>query len=321
MKYFLGIDSGGTKTEFALADESGHIVGHALMGTTNYQQCGPETLAENLATGVEELLKGRGLTVRDIRHAFLGLAAYDEIKEDMKAVSQAVRQGLKGIAYEIAGDNVCGWAGSLAGCSGVNIVAGTGSIAYARNDAGQSARSGGWGHWFGGDEGSAYWIGCQLIQAFTQQSDGRQARTLLYDAVRSHYQLNDDFDFVHLIVNKWNMDRTKVAILSRFACELAQQGDPACLGIFDEAGRQLARIIDACVQAVPFSGEVLASYSGGVFKSGDLIMEPLRRAVKAPVRWVKPAFHPAIGAVILAMMASDWPVTPALRKNLERSAY
>lgn len=316
MKYYLGIDSGGTKTEFALADENGHIVGHARMGTTHYKQCGAEGLRENLSVGVGEVLKASGAALKDMGHAFIGLAAFGEISADMDEVNAAVKAGLKGLKYAIAGDNVCAWAGSLGGKSGVNIVAGTGSIAYAKNDAGKWGRAGGWGHWFGGDEGSAYWIGCQLMLAFSRQSDGREKKTLLYQTIKDHYWLTDDFDFINLVVNKWEMDRSKVAILSKFAYELACQGDPVAVGIFSEAGKQLAKIVDGCLSQVPFEGEIAASYSGGVFNSGELILAPLRESLVSKVAWQRPEFPPSIGGIILAMMAARKPVTPEVRKNL-----
>ena len=115
MKYYLGIDSGGTKTEFALADEQGHLVGRSRMGTTHYQQVGIQGLTENLTGGLEELLRTSGVDHQDIHRAFIGLAAYDEIQADMVRMNQAVGRSLRGIKFEIGGDNLCAWAGSLGG--------------------------------------------------------------------------------------------------------------------------------------------------------------------------------------------------------------
>ncbi|MEI9903464.1 MAG: BadF/BadG/BcrA/BcrD ATPase family protein [Asticcacaulis sp.] len=69
---------------------------------------------------------------------------------------------------------ICGWAGSLAGADGINIVAGTGSIGYGER-LGRGARAGGWGEVFS-DEGSAYWIAVQGLAAFARMSDGRLAK-------------------------------------------------------------------------------------------------------------------------------------------------
>ena len=76
-------------------------------------------------------------------------------------------------------DSVVGWAGSLGLSSGINLVAGTGSIAYGRNDAGEEARAGGWDERFS-DEGSCYWLGMKSLELFSKESDGRAEKALFW---------------------------------------------------------------------------------------------------------------------------------------------
>ena len=59
---------------------------------------------------------------------------------------------------------------------GIVIIAGTGSIVYGRNAAGEAARAGGWGHMIG-DEGSGYWIGREALAAVMRGGDGRGPET------------------------------------------------------------------------------------------------------------------------------------------------
>ena len=54
---------------------------------------------------------------------------------------------------KIVNDSAAGWAGSLGLEEGINLVAGTGSIAYGQNKFGTEARAGGWDDGFS-DEGS-----------------------------------------------------------------------------------------------------------------------------------------------------------------------
>ena len=75
--------------------------------------------------------------------------------------------------YSCDNDMVCGWAGSLAGEDGINVISGTGSMTYGERQ-GVGHRVGGWGELFG-DEGSAYWIAAQGLNAFSRMSDGRHA--------------------------------------------------------------------------------------------------------------------------------------------------
>ena len=64
---------------------------------------------------------------------------------------------------------------------GVVCVAGTGSIAFGVNRAGERARAGGWGHLLG-DEGSGYAIGLEALRAVCRASDGRGPQTALTDS-------------------------------------------------------------------------------------------------------------------------------------------
>lgn len=316
MDFYLGIDSGGTKTQFTLADETGVIVGSARMGTTHYQQCGFDGLVDNLNGGIDEVLQATGVSREQVRHTFLGLAAYDEIKDDLDRINKAVAQGVYNMPHSIGGDDACGWGGSLAGESGIVVIAGTGSIAYGCNGKGEETRCGGWGHWFGGDEGSAYWIGSRLALEFTRQSDGREPRTLLYDQMKKNYHFKDDFDILNLLSNKWKMDRSKVATLSKFAYELACQGDTTAIRIFHEAGDLLAEMVNTCMKHVDFGTHVNVSYAGGVFNSNGYILKPFAEGLLPQAELRTPAFGPSVGGVILAMLHDGKDISPEIKKNL-----
>src|SRR5207248_11531548 len=69
------------------------------------------------------------------------------------------------------------YAGNPAGC-GVVRIAGTGSIAYGRNEEGEEDRAGGWGYLIG-DEGSAVWCGLEALRAVAHAVDGRGSPTHL----------------------------------------------------------------------------------------------------------------------------------------------
>ncbi len=63
---------------------------------------------------------------------------------------------------------------------GVAVVAGTGSMAFARAADGRTARAGGWGPLLG-DEGSGYAIALAGLRAAARAADGRAPATPLTD--------------------------------------------------------------------------------------------------------------------------------------------
>ena len=58
---------------------------------------------------------------------------------------------------------------------GVVLIAGTGSVAYGRNAAGETARAGGYGPWIG-DEGSALRLDAARSSAVARSRDIGRAR-------------------------------------------------------------------------------------------------------------------------------------------------
>ncbi len=137
-------------------------------------------------------------------------------------------QALPHRRYSCGNDMVCGWAGALAGADGINIVSGTGSIAYGEF-AGRNARAGGWGELFS-DEGSSYWLAREGLRLFARMSDGRSPRGSLYEHVRRHFSLRSDLDLCAAIYGKIAAQRSQFAQLSRLVIVAAKDGDRAALG-------------------------------------------------------------------------------------------
>ena len=184
---FLGVDGGGTKTQFVLVDSDGNLLGSVTGEGSYHLEIGMEGLRSVLAKGVADVVARAAIDAGQIAHAFFGIPAYGEDSE-AQVLLDAMPEALLGHRrYRCGNDMVCAWAGSLAGEDGINIVAGTGSIGYGER-RGKAARAGGWGEVFG-DEGSAYWIAVQGLNVFTRMSDGRLPKGSLYALFRDSFRL------------------------------------------------------------------------------------------------------------------------------------
>lgn len=300
--YYLGVDGGGTKTAFMLIDQNGQIMATASKDTLYYMKNGINHVIETLNSGIKEILEQAGIHLFDIEATCIGLPGLGEIKEDCEVLERAILENVPLKAVSMYNDVNLGWAGSLCCNPGINIVAGTGSIAFGADIYGNTARTGGWGYQIDGDEGSAHWIGFKLIQTFTKQSDGRIERTLLYNYLKRMLNIEDDFDILNLIIHKMNLDRTEIAQFSKFAYDLALQGDPPALRIFEDAAFELHLMVKALSNRLDFGEKTIkVSYSGGVFNSGDIILRPLSEYLSSlNVHLVEPVFSPSIGACLLA---------------------
>ena len=300
---YLGVDGGGTKTAFVLVDRAGRELARHEGGSSYHVDIGVEKLHVLLHDGVHSVLRQAGASADDVLYAFFGLPAHGEDSQ-IQPVLDVIPEALLGHRrYACGNDMICGWAGSLAGEDGINIVAGTGSIGYGERQ-GLSARGGGWGELFS-DEGSAYWIAIQGLNAFSRMSDGRLSRGPLHDLLVHEFALTNDLDLCAHIYCRSAPQRDRIAAISRLVARAAVQGDEAARRICVDAGEALAQIVDTIRQRLEYRpGEpVNLSYSGGVFQSGELILDPFRRRLSAcspDYRIISPRYSPAIGAAIYA---------------------
>ena len=312
MNTYLGIDGGGTKTKFTLADATGRIVAEDTRPTCNYLQVGLDGMARVLESGLDAVCGKAGVSRAEIRAAFAGVPCYGDSASNMPMLREAVARAMGGIAHRVGNDCENSLAGTLAGQCGISLICGTGSIAFGRNAAGEVMRCGGWHQALGSDEGSGYWIGLKLLHLFTRQSDGRDPRTPLYGAVREALALEEDGDVIQRVVEDWNMDRTRVAALSRLIGDLLAAGDANAGAILRSAALELADMARTLYRRLAFQGVAPVSYSGGVFNIGAPILEPLAAELSAHgMRLCPPKFPPDLGALILAMQMDGVPCPEA----------
>jgi len=301
-RFFLGVDGGGTKTRFALLDGR-VLVAEATLGTSYHPDVGIDGVRAVLAAGIREVLDQAGIDAPQIAFAFFGLPAYGEDSAITPALDALPRAILGRARCAVDNDMVCGWAGSLGAEDGINIVAGTGSIGYGQRH-GVGARAGGWGEHFS-DEGSAYWIAMQGLNAYSRMSDGRLPRGPLHALVNETLGLRNDLDLCAHVYGANARSRGELAQLSQLVSRAATQGDAAAQEIFRRAGHELAQIAAALRRALGFAeGEaVKLSYSGGAFAAGELLLAPFRAALNAAVPGFdlcEPLHAPHVGAALYA---------------------
>lgn len=318
MKCYLGIDGGGSKTAFLLIDEAGNVLSSHTEGPAYYLEVGFTPMKEMLARGILATLKPVSLWPSSINFSFIGLPAYGEDSALLKALDTAASPTLQSERYRCGNDAICGWAGALSAQDGINVISGTGSMAYGEFK-GRSARSGGWGELFS-DEGSAYWLAREGLSLFSRMSDGRTARGALYEIVREYFVLQSDLDLCAAIYSK--NQRSSLAALSALVVDAAAAGDAQCAQLLVRGANELMRQIAAvhAQLAVPENRTMPVSYSGGMFAQSEPLLSALRRELATPpgrYRLIAPRLPPDAGAALYAAKLSGAPLSPAAIAALE----
>lgn len=298
---FLGCDGGCTKYAYALVDEKGHVLAATREKGFNYQLERGERFDQHLKEHLAHLLDQAGVTRDEITFAAYGLAGYDEGPGVNADLLRAVTQALGHTRVQVCSDAALGWSGALGSTAGISVVSGTGSIAYGEDEAGHTARCGGWSLEFG-DEGSSCWIGKMGLNTFFRQADGRMPRTLLYDWFMDYFKLEDPLHLAQIVYDYMAGDFSRCAALQYEMKKLYEAGDPCAHRIYQQAARELGQLVSTLcgkldLQEKPFR----VSYSGGLFKGGACILTPFREIVAGlGGTLAEPLYGPLIGAVGLA---------------------
>ncbi len=93
--------------------------------------------------------------------------------------------------------------------------------------------------------------------------------------------------------------------------DAARAGNAIAQQILTCAGEELGLLATIVIKRLQFCGEFDVALVGGVFQTGDLIDEPLRRRVhaSAPAARVIPLVHPPVlGAVFMAWQMLELPL-------------
>jgi N-acetylglucosamine kinase-like BadF-type ATPase len=275
-----------------------------------------------LGEAVPAVCAQAGIGPRDVRFAFFGLPGYGEVRADVPHLDAAAAGALGHDRFRCDNDMLCGWAGSLAGADGINVIAGTGSMTYGRRAA-AGLRVGGWGELFG-DEGSGYWIGVRALRAFSKMSDGRAERGPLHDVLSRRLALTADIDLVGLVLHEWRGARQEIAALAPAVREAAQAGDDCAQAILADAAAELVELVDATRRRLGFTAaeDVPVSYSGGIFA-----MPEVRDAFLAGIGALPPSYRvstpryaPVIGAALYAATLAGTPLDDAALRALPATA-
>jgi N-acetylglucosamine kinase-like BadF-type ATPase len=175
MRYILGFDGGGTKTECVLMNSADHVLARTFAGPSNPSRIGVESAVRAIEESANLALGEARLERSAISAIGAGIAG--TAKLEMKdAMSRALQRCFVGAAITVLTDLEAALAASGEGPA-IVLVMGTGSASFGRNREGEIARAGGYGP-SSSDQGSAYDIGRRAIEAAMRERSGESETAL-----------------------------------------------------------------------------------------------------------------------------------------------
>lgn len=308
MKYFLGVDGGASKTAAVVTDENSVPLGRGLAGGSNHLRVGIETATRNIERAVNIALVEAGIAIREIEYAYCGIAGSDHIEHHERVV-EALRVFFPRGNFVVDNDARIALTGAVGFGSGVVVIAGTGSVAFGRNENGGEARAGGWGPKIG-DEGSGYAIARDGLTAIVRAYDGRGPATKMTDLLCFEYAMCDPADLPRFVYATTTGDDV-IARYGQLVMEAAERGDDVARGIIEHAGIELAACVLAVARRLQLTGDAFpVAYVGGAFHAGPILLDPMKREIarEAPRATVAaPLNTPVEGAAMMAIRAASSP--------------
>ena len=313
MTYFLGVDGGASKTAALVTDERGKLLGDGTAGPSNHLRVGIETAARNIERAVNKALVAADVASREINWAYCGIAGADHPAHRQEVVDSLNVFFPRG-NFTVDNDARIALTGAIGFGAGVVVIAGTGSVAYGRNDEGGEARAGGWGPTIG-DEGSAYGMARLAMAAIMRAFDGRGPATKLIDFLRDEYKMAPQE--LPRFVYATSTHADDIARFTKVVYEAARAGDEVASAILKDGGRELGLTAIAVARRVGLLDKAFpVSYTGGAFNAGELLLDPMRETLRkeAPAATIAPPMRtPVEGAAMMAVRAAEEPPSPRPR--------
>ncbi len=237
-KRILGIEGGGTKTEWVLvtggADRQ-KILGQGVLPASNLRLITDEALSQLFS-----VLPG------DATHVGVFLAGCGT-NEDRTRLRGLAEKTWLGAALTVGSDRDSGLATAFGEADGIAVIAGTGAAIHGRR-GGRVEKAGGWGQLLG-DRGGGYDLAMQGLRLVLTHYDLNQKITPLAEDILRTLGLNRLQDLVG-----WAMqaDKMSVARLAPAIFHAAKHGEPEMLATVQGGAGVLAEFTRAVSQRLEF---------------------------------------------------------------------
>jgi glucosamine kinase len=242
LTYFLGIDAGGTKSEFVLGDETRELA-RVRKGTIQRLRTDAHTAEINLQEALRDLTAATGISLQSIERCCIGTSG-----ETVPMVVDWLREAFDrhlGVELILVGDVEVALDSAFRGGRGVLVLSGTGSNVAGRAAGGSLITAGGWGPILA-DQGSGNFLGREGLRRGFLAID-QQRPTILLDAVRNHWHLSSLGELIERANSNPSPDFSQLAPV---VADCAATGDLAAQEVLAQGGSDLALLAGLLIERI-----------------------------------------------------------------------
>jgi len=227
----LGIEGGGTKTDWVLLDESHRILQEGQLPASNLKLSTDTELARLFSVLPHE--------VTDVGVFLAGCL----MEHDRTRLLRLVQTAWPDAHHVVGSDRDSGFVTALGKEDGIIVISGTGAVVQGRK-GGRSDKAGGWGHILG-DRGGGYDVARHALRKVILRYDLEKTLTPLATAILSDLGLSELPQLVDWVNQA---DKMQVARLAPVIFRAAEAGDEDMRELINHRARDLANFTFAVAQ-------------------------------------------------------------------------
>lgn len=265
MRYYIGVDGGGTKTEIALFDENKNLLDSVKVAGSNHENLSGSfaEAADIIMSGINLLLESNHLTYDGIAEILMGLAGIDHPYQHDALYAILESRGLRN--FRIYNDGFIITKAGLPNGVGIGYNCGTGTCCNSIDARGEMLQIGGFSE-LSDDKGNGHWIANRVFNkiyddiclnlrhtgmtnAFCKKTEIEPTRDGLLSTIANFEQEDTADDFIRLLIDLF--------------FDALNSGDSAAEAICDEMAERGAEYICAHLEKQMFSGDTVAVVLSG----------------------------------------------------------
>ena len=258
IKYFIGVDGGGSGTRVVIANADQKILALAE-GTPSALGQGIKKAWKSIMDTLAQAFSNENISVPMLSECAIGLGLSGANNIIWKNEFYLRNPGFKKIIVDTDGFTTL--LGAHAGAPGIIVAVGTGSVGMLLNNSKERKDVSGWG-FPSGDEASGAWLGLRAASLAQKSIDGRRVHSTLSDAVLNYCGKTPEAFLAWL----GNANQNNFATLAPLVFQTAST-DSDSLKLLNKAGVEIAQMIKALDPKKEFSlslcgrlGEALIPY-------------------------------------------------------------
>lgn len=265
MKYYIGVDGGGTKTAYALFDENKNLIEMVKGPGSNHEnyEGGFDEAAKIIWAGINSLLMESGKKLSDISFTLMGLAGIDHQFQHDEMYKRLSGFGLSD--FEIYNDGFIVVKAGSTGKEAIGYNAGTGTCCNAIDSDGKMLQLAGLSE-FSGDEGNGHWIAMMTYRTIYDDVYLGLGETALTKMFYDEYSITTREQFLSYVseFESENPDPFIMRLID-FFFDAAKLGDKKTLAIVEEMAQRGSDLIAAHAKQLNFNcDEIEVVLSGSI---------------------------------------------------------